>query len=117
MLRNSRQRRWSKRRAAITTNTASPTGQQLVGGRVQVWSRLVEEACEVTVQDDGPGMAPETLERVFDPYFTTKPTGTGLGLPITRGIVEEHGGRIDLQSELGGGCRVVIRLPLETKVS
>lgn len=82
------------------------------GGRVRVFSRVRDNQCEVEIRDDGPGMSPETLEHAFDPYFTTKPTGTGLGLSVTRGIVEEHGGTIDLYSSEGKGCQVVITVPL-----
>ncbi len=67
----------------------------------------------VTVQDSGPGIAPEHLRRVFDPFFTTKPVGegTGLGLTISYGIVEEHHGRISVDSRLGEGATVTIDLP------
>jgi signal transduction histidine kinase len=67
---------------------------------------------QVTVQDTGAGISPEHLARLFEPFFTTKPHGTGLGLPITRGIIQEHGGEITVQSELGRGTRFAIVLPL-----
>lgn len=85
------------------------------GGRVRLFSRLTETECEIEVRDDGAGMDKETLERAFEPYYTTKNTGTGLGLAITRGIVEEHGGKIELSSTLGEGSQVLIRLPLERR--
>ncbi len=81
------------------------------GGRVRLFSRVGAEGAEIEVRDDGPGMAPETIEHAFDPYFTTKPTGTGLGLSITRGIIEEHGGRIRLTSEIDQGTQVLMSLP------
>ncbi len=67
----------------------------------------------VTVQDSGPGIAPDHLRRVFDPFFTTKPVGegTGLGLTISYGIVEEHHGRISVDSRLGEGATVTVELP------
>jgi signal transduction histidine kinase len=83
------------------------------GGRVRVLSRITERACEIEIRDDGPGLPRETLDRVFDPYYTTKPGGTGLGLSITRGIVEEHGGTIEIFSSAGQGCQVLISLPLD----
>lgn len=83
------------------------------GGRVRIFSRRTDTHCEVEIRDDGPGLSEEAVERVFDPYFTTKPGGTGLGLSITRGIIEEHGGAIDVTSSPGMGCQVLIRLPLE----
>ena len=83
------------------------------GGRVRVFSRLTDRACEIEIRDDGPGLPREALDRVFDPYYTTKPGGTGLGLSVTRGIVEEHGGDITLTSTPGQGCQVLISLPLD----
>jgi len=82
------------------------------GGRVRLFSRIVDAACEIDIRDDGPGIPDEALERVFDPYFTTKTTGTGLGLSITRGIVEEHQGTIVITSSEGRGCQVLITLPI-----
>jgi len=82
------------------------------GGRVRMFSRLTSAHCEIEVRDDGPGMSREELERVFEPYYTTKPGGTGLGLSITRGIIEEHGGRIEMSSVEGQGCQVLITFPL-----
>jgi PAS domain S-box-containing protein len=65
------------------------------------------------VEDTGSGMPPEVLDRVLDPFFTTKPRGkgTGLGLAIVYGTVKAHGGLLDLESEVGRGTRVRIRLP------
>ncbi len=83
------------------------------GGRVRIFSRVTASACEVEIRDDGPGLPREIVERVFDPYYTTKPGGTGLGLSITRGIIEEHGGTIEMTSTEGSGCQVVISLPLD----
>ncbi len=83
------------------------------GGRVRMFSRLTTDACEIEIRDDGPGLDAEAAERVFEPYFTTKPGGTGLGLSLTRGIVEEHGGSISLTSSAGQGCQVLIALPFE----
>jgi signal transduction histidine kinase len=56
-------------------------------------------------------MAPENLSRVFEPYFTTKTSGTGLGLLIVRRIVREHGGELSIESSEGKGLTVTIRLP------
>ncbi len=71
------------------------------------------EAARVHVIDTGPGMSDEAISRIFTPYFTTKGGGSGLGLPISRRIVEEHGGRLDVHSELGRGTDFVITLPLD----
>jgi len=67
----------------------------------------------IHVIDTGPGIEPATLERIFTPYFTTKSAGTGLGLSTSRRLVEEHGGRIDVHSEVGRGTDFTITLPIE----
>jgi signal transduction histidine kinase len=66
---------------------------------------------EVEIRDTGIGIAPEDLPRAFEPYFTTKEVGIGLGLALTKKILEEHGGRIDLSSEPGKGTAARLRLP------
>jgi signal transduction histidine kinase len=68
----------------------------------------------LVVADTGRGIEPEILARVFDPFFSTKPTGTGLGLSITDGIVREHGGTIDVESSPGRGTRFVLTFPALT---
>ncbi len=65
----------------------------------------------LTVIDSGPGIAPDVLPRIFEPLFTTKSFGVGLGLPTVRQIVEQHGGTIDIESTTGAGTTVSIRLP------
>jgi len=82
------------------------------GGRVRLFSRIRDDVCEIEIRDDGPGMSPEIRQRASDPYFTTKPDGTGLGLSVTRGIIEEHGGYIDINSVENQGCQVLISLPI-----
>jgi signal transduction histidine kinase len=67
----------------------------------------------VEVADNGSGIAPENIERIFDPFFTTKNEGTGLGLSITYGIIQRHGGEIEIASEVNKGTRVKIKLPVE----
>ena len=64
------------------------------------------------VIDTGPGIGPEAMGRLFTPYFTTKSGGTGLGLPTTRRLIEAHGGRIDVHTEVGRGTDFVVRLPV-----
>jgi C4-dicarboxylate-specific signal transduction histidine kinase len=67
---------------------------------------------EIVVGDSGPGIPSEAEGRVFEPYVTTKPQGTGLGMAIAYRIVSEHGGFIDAENRAEGGARVRIRLPL-----
>lgn len=66
---------------------------------------------EIRVVDNGPGFDPEQLDRVFEPYVTSKEKGTGLGLAIVKKIIDEHGGMIWAQNPPGGGAMLVIRLP------
>jgi signal transduction histidine kinase len=84
------------------------------GGRLTVTTRHRSELVELSVGDTGPGIAPEHLERIWDPFFTTKPVGqgTGLGLSITSRIVTRHGGRIAVKSEPGRGARFDVELPV-----
>jgi CheY-like chemotaxis protein len=72
------------------------------------------EYVRITVSDTGCGMDAETVSRIFDPYFTTKPVeeGTGLGLAVLHGIVTAHGGSIDVQSRPGKGTRFDVHLPV-----
>jgi signal transduction histidine kinase len=68
------------------------------------------DGVEIHVQDDGPGIAPEVREKIFTPYFTTKPNGTGLGLAIVQRIVIDHGGEIVIAEAPGRGTDFVVRL-------
>jgi signal transduction histidine kinase len=66
---------------------------------------------ELEITDDGHGVSPENLERLFDPFYTTRKAGTGLGLSITQAIVQEHGGLISIRSAPGKGTTVLVDLP------
>ena len=68
-------------------------------------------AVVLRLRDTGAGMDEDALARVFEPYFSTKATGTGLGLPIARRNVELSGGRIEVESARGAGTTVILRLP------
>jgi two-component system sensor histidine kinase HydH len=68
-------------------------------------------AVEVRVADTGQGMSPDEIERLFEPFYTTKPRGTGLGLTITARLVEQNGGQVTVSSEKGVGSTFVVRLP------
>jgi signal transduction histidine kinase len=67
---------------------------------------------QVDVADDGPGIRPDVLDRIFSPFFTTKPQGSGLGLAIVRKIVDAHDGRIDVSPRAGGGMLFRVTLPV-----
>jgi len=85
------------------------------GGEIRIWTQRLAERRQpwvrVWVEDDGPGMDEATLTEIFNPFFTTKNEGTGLGLSIVHRIVEQHGGRIDVQSRPGSGAQFAVDLP------
>jgi signal transduction histidine kinase len=81
-------------------------------GEIHVVTSMDRHLAEVVIQDTGRGMAPEVVERVFEPFYTTKVGGTGLGMVFVHQIVEEHRGKITLDSQVGKGTRVTIQLPL-----
>ncbi|HEY4180691.1 MAG TPA: ATP-binding protein [Kofleriaceae bacterium] len=83
----------------------------LGGKHVRVTASSDGDFSTIAVADDGPGISPEKIPKVFDPFFTTKAKGTGLGLATCHAVVTEHGGRIDVDSELGKGTKMVVRLP------
>ena len=70
----------------------------------------------IEVRDNGPGIAADDLERIFSPFFTTKPQGTGLGLAIVRKVVDAHDGRIDASSAPGRGASFRVTLPVVPSV-
>jgi signal transduction histidine kinase len=83
------------------------------GGRVAVRATRLASSGGVVlaVEDDGPGIAQTDLARIFEPFYTTKFTGTGLGLAIARSLVEQHGGTLEVDSELGKGTTFFVVLP------
>jgi signal transduction histidine kinase len=85
------------------------------GGLLSVTGEVEAGEVVLRIADNGPGLPSELAERVFEPFFTTKAGGLGLGLALTRRVVEEHGGRIDFSSTPGAGSTVRIRLPVAGK--
>ena len=83
------------------------------GGAIEVATRCDPRRIEIriVISDSGCGMPKEVQEKIFEPFFTTKESGTGLGLAITHGIIEQHGGRIDVDSTPGQGTTFMIILP------
>jgi two-component system sensor histidine kinase HydH len=71
-----------------------------------------QSAIVIEVKDTGSGIAPEHLDRIFEPYFTTKEGGTGLGLALAHKIIQEHGGRLDVESRVGPGAVFAVTLPV-----
>ena len=89
------------------------------GGILEISSRSDSQTVRVEIHDTGHGIPPENLPRIFDPFFTTKVgrKGTGLGLSVTYGIVREHGGVIDVESQPGQGTRFRLEFPAARKVA
>ncbi len=81
-------------------------------GPVECEGRIVGDRAVLSIADRGPGVSAQNRGRIFDPFFSTKSRGTGLGLAVSKQIVDEHRGRIRLLNRRGGGTRVVIELPV-----
>lgn len=91
---------------ALNAVQAMPTG-----GTLRMVIRRIQAGQAVTVSDTGTGIPPDALDRIFEPYFTTKETGIGLGLAVTRKFIEEHQGRISVTSVMGDGTTFTVWLP------
>jgi signal transduction histidine kinase len=81
--------------------------------RITVRTAAADGELVLVIEDTGPGIPRETLARIFEPLFSTKSFGTGLGLPTVKQIVSQHGGTITVDSEVGQGTHVTVRLPIE----
>lgn len=80
-------------------------------GRIKVGTFSNDYEYRITIEDNGTGISPEHMGSIFEPYRTTKASGSGLGLLIVRRIVREHGGEIEIESEEGRGTRIIVFLP------
>jgi two-component system NtrC family sensor kinase len=94
------------RNIVLNAYEAMPGGGRLVIRTSRQGAWVVAEFA-----DTGAGISSENLGRIFDPFFTTKSGGTGLGLSVVYGIVDRHGGKIEIESEPGRGTRFIIKLP------
>ncbi len=101
----------------VMLNLLVNAGQAIGDGpgtiRIRTWAD--DTLCYISVKDDGCGIAQEHIDKIFDPFFTTKDVGkgTGLGLSVSHEIVKNHGGRMEVQSEVGQGSEFVVSLPIE----
>lgn len=82
-------------------------------GQIVVKLAVRNEYAAISIIDNGPGIAPETLKNIFRPFFTTKGHGTGLGLSLARRMIEDHGGRIEVSSAVGQGTTFVVLIPYQ----
>jgi len=82
------------------------------GVEVLVSGAVEDRSVRLEIADDGPGIAPDILPRIFTPFFTTRPSGTGLGLPLVQKAIVSHDGSVEVASQVGRGTRFIIRLPL-----
>lgn len=94
----------------LNAEQAMPGGGELT---IQATCDAAAGQVELSLIDTGKGMSPEVTAKVFRPFFTTRPGGTGLGLPTVKKIIEAHGGAIAVQSEVDRGTKFTIRLPVE----
>ena len=84
------------------------------GGEVSLYSRKTKDFLEILVSDNGAGIPEEDIDKVFDPFFTTRPKGTGLGLAVVSSIVKSHGGEVDVSSD-SNGTTFTVSLPSGAK--
>ena len=94
----------------LVLNAIDATGR---GGRIHLEGREEGSSIVLSVEDDGRGVAIDHRTQLFQPYFTTKPSGTGLGLFVSRQIVEEMGGQLTFRSEPGKGTTFLVELPAD----
>jgi len=83
------------------------------GGTIEIETRATRKTLTVNFDDHGPGIPDKVLKKIWDPFFTTKATGSGLGLGIVKNIIESHGGSIRIENRQQGGARVSVELPVE----
>ena len=97
----------------LIMNAAEAMSQNSPGGRRMILrTKAIDSRLRVSVRDFGPGVSQQNLERVFQPFFTTKGTGLGMGLAISKSIIEAHRGRIWAENNADGGATFAFELPL-----
>jgi len=106
-----------RRHLAETLVNVLQNARDALNGRGNVYVNAIcraDYSVEITIRDDGPGIAPDKLEKIFDAYYTTKERGTGLGLAMVKHNVELYGGTVRVESELGNGAKFILTFPGRT---
>ena len=85
------------------------------GGKLTIGARERKEYLEMEIADTGCGIPQEAIDKIFDPLFTTKAKGIGLGLAVCKAIIDRHEGNIEVKSKMGRGTTFTIRLPLKAE--
>jgi signal transduction histidine kinase len=98
----------------ITNALQAMEGDSVTSKDLEVRTMVVDGRCEIVVRDTGVGMSEEVMARIFEPMFSTKNFGVGLGVPIIKNIMEGHGGGVAYQSLQGKGTTVTLWLPSVT---
>jgi signal transduction histidine kinase len=98
-------------RAATLNLVLNAVQAMSAGGQLSISTRKTGDKLCMEIKDTGPGMTPERIKQIFEPFNTTKSRGLGLGMPYAQKIIHQHGGQITVESELGKGTQVKIELP------
>ena len=86
------------------------------GGQIKIRTKLADDYVEVEFSDTGCGIPQENLKKLFDPFFSTKARGIGLGLAVTHGIVERNKCKIEVKSKVSEGTTFMVKLPVEKQL-
>lgn len=100
------------RQALMNILTNAKAAMMPSGGELGITTRFDQERVYIIITDTGKGIPPDILHKIFEPYFTTKPDGSGLGLTMTYKVMKEHGGDIQVHSDIGKGTRFTLILPI-----
>ena len=100
------------RQALMNILTNAKAAMMPAGGELGITTRFDQERVYIIITDTGKGIPPDILHKIFEPYFTTKPDGSGLGLTMTYKVIKEHGGDIQVHSDIGKGTRFTLILPI-----
>jgi PAS domain S-box-containing protein len=100
---------------ALGSPAGSSTSRVSASGKLTFMTHQEQEMIAIAVKDNGMGISPENMEKIFEPLFTTKSKGIGLGLAVSRKLIEANGGRIEVQSEAGKGSTFTVYLPVKVE--